>query len=126
MENQSSNITVLTSTPGALDQLNSFRYKPFIKISSLEQHVAYKIYGARRLLTKFGERVVLELEKDQLFLPSRFDKLSDDVIDSINKEGNYHLTNQGPAGSSYDVVFSQQDNYNMPYVGPAAAFYNNY
>lgn len=123
-QSSNNNISVVISTPGALDQLNSYRFKPFVKISDLEQNVAFKISGAKRITTKFGERVVLELEKQQLFLPSRFDKLSPDVLDKLNMENNYYLTNQGPAGSSYDVVFSQQENYNMPYIGPN--FYNDY
>lgn len=113
---------------GPLDQLNAYRYKPFVKLGDLEQHVAHKIYAARRITTKFGERVVLELFKYQLFLPARFDNLSDDVINNINKEANYYLTNQGPVGASHDIVFSQHDileNYATAYLGPNS-FYNDY
>lgn len=112
----------------ALNLLNSYRYKAFIKIADLEQNVAHKIYGARRISTKFGERVVLELQKHQMFLPARFDKLTAEVLEKINIEGNFYLTNQGPAGASYDLIFSQHDvvqSYNMPYLGPNN-FFNEY
>ena len=67
----------------------------------------YRILHVRRADTKYGVRVVLELEENQLFLPTRYDDLSDNILKAMNEQKNFYLRNLGVIGKTYNLSFSQ-------------------
>lgn len=110
-----------TASDSSLDiteELNEIVAKPFIKVSEMEFGRHYKVIKAARCSTKFGEKVTLEFENEKIFMPSRYDKLSDAALERINTGGEMYITNEGEDGNqSYKLKFCRPENL------PASAFY---
>lgn len=85
-----------------LNELGGF--KPTLKVKDMMRGMRYKILGARKVTTKFGSRIVLDLEKHQLFLPSRYDRLSEEAVADLNKS-KYCIVNKGPVLSTFILEF---------------------
>lgn len=78
--------------------------KPTLKVKDMVQDTHYRILGARKVSTKFGNRVVLDLENYQLFLPARYEKLSDKAVADLN-ENKYCIVNKGAVSSTFSLEF---------------------
>lgn len=62
----------------AFETLNKIaRAQEFVPLNSLEKNQAYNITGIRKLTTKYGDRIVVELNENEcaVFLPNRVVKL---------------------------------------------------
>ncbi|KAG5866542.1 hypothetical protein JTB14_028464 [Gonioctena quinquepunctata] len=81
--------------------------KPVIKLKNLIVGKQYKINTAKLVSTKFGETVLLELEKNVVFLPQR-----------VTDEYKPHIANFSP--DKYAVIFRETKDVGKPY--PAASF----
>ena len=79
--------------------------KPLLCISDLDSSMQYKIASAKRVKTKYGNRIILELESHKLFLPAKFEELTDEDLDNINKSQNYRVQYEPP----YNLKFSQTE-----------------
>lgn len=99
-------------TPAAaidvLGELNSnqVQYKPTRKMADMEINTPYKIYSARRCLTKFGERVILDLGDYQMFLPPRYAKTTEQSINQLNEQ-RFSVINKGSVGKTFHLSFIQ-------------------
>lgn len=101
-----------------LNILNAQSFKPTMKISEMILNNPYQIYGIRRIATKYGPRVVAELQDVQIFLPMRYSSLPDDAMEDINSKGDFYVTNSGQNGKSFELKFSQNSS--------SYYYYNNY
>lgn len=103
---EDSNATLLDYEDGAilleLNQLGTI--KPILKVKDMMRDIHYKVFGARRVNTKYGSRVVLQLEKNQLFLPARYEKLSEGAILDLN-QNKYNIVNKGQVLSTFNLEF---------------------
>lgn len=89
-----------------VSELNNMVSKPYIKVSAMEFGRQYKVLNVSRCSTKFGAKVSLELEDVKIFLPCRYDKLSDAALQSINVDGNIYINNEGPnSNKSFNLKF---------------------
>lgn len=80
------------------------KYKPVLKAADMVIAKEYGVVGAKRVNTKFGERVVIELLEHQLFLPAKYCKLDDAVIEALNG-GTYKIKNLGKNEFTYKYQF---------------------
>lgn len=90
----------------SLEELNACNYKPLLKVKEMEPLKAYSILSCGKVSTRFGQRVVLELEDHQMFLPQRFNNISTNTIEKLN-EGGFLITCQGTSINSYNLIFSK-------------------
>lgn len=90
-----------------LNQLGSI--KPTLKIKDMMRDMQYRILGARKVNTKFGNRVLLQLETHQLFLPARYEQLSEEAILDLN-ENKYNIINKGQMLSTFNLEFVNINN----------------
>lgn len=67
-----------------LNKFNSYKIKNILHIKDMEDLTKYTIVGAKRVTTKYGETVQLELEKNIMFLPTRYNGLSDAEIEALS------------------------------------------
>lgn len=67
-----------------MSEFSKLNQKSILKSSEMVTDYSYKILKARRVKTKFGNKVLLELENNILFLPARFNKISDEVITNLS------------------------------------------
>lgn len=119
-----------TTNSGALDIINAYGFKPYFKVCDMVQHSAYKIYGIRKIPTKYGDRVIVELQNNQMFLPARYGSLPVNVLEDIKQQDNFYVSNLGPIGDSFNLVFAQQNNVgnynvNLTYFNPSDFYINN-
>lgn len=91
-----------------LDEINGLctevKFLPTKRLETLEQGLKHKITLLKKITTKYGERLVAELEDFQVFLPVRLNKLSANQVKYINRN-NLSLVTQGPCGRSTIVKF---------------------
>lgn len=92
-------------TNSDIEELNSFNFKPLLRLKDMELHREYRVINAAKPMTRFGPRIVLELEDYQLFLPERYSKLSEAVFKKF-QEGKYFVALKEGA-SSLDLIFSK-------------------
>lgn len=85
-----------------LNKLGSI--KPILRVKDMIEYIWYKIVGAKKVATKFGNRVVLQLENYQLFLPTRYESLSEETISELNRNI-YSVANKGKVLSTYNLEF---------------------
>lgn len=78
--------------------------KPLLKVNEMTINKSYRILKARRVNTQYGERVIVELEKKQVFLPSRYDAMRDSTLVSLCS-GQYCMINKGVKGRSCEIEF---------------------
>lgn len=93
-----------------LCQLNTYSCHPKRKINvkNLIANNKYKIFSAKRQFKKNHSKksvIKLELEKSYLYLPKRFNELSDNLIEEINNN-DYEIDNRGPWRNTFKLVFS--------------------
>lgn len=59
--------------------------KEILKIDSMVRGELYPVQAIRPVSTKFSRRIILELATGIVFMPSRFSKISDDVLNNVNE-----------------------------------------
>lgn len=91
-----------------LEELNAVKLKKALRLKDMLLCCEYKILDAKRVNTKFGKRILLQLEDNALFLPQRYERLSDAVIEAM-KTGKYSVRNNGECGATYDLCFQQHN-----------------
>lgn len=103
---EDSNATPLEDEDGTIiSELNQLGIiKPTLKVKDMMRDIHYKVFGARRVNTKFGSRIVVHLEKYQIFLPARYGKLSEEAILDLN-QNKYNIINKGPVLSTFNIEF---------------------
>lgn len=89
-----------------VNRLNVCNYKKNIKAFEMVIGESYQICSATMGASKFGMRIILELNDYQLFLPTRFNTISITVLQELNNQ-TYKVTNLGPMGNSYNLVFTE-------------------
>lgn len=92
----------------ALDELTSLAFKPILTIKDMIPNNPLKILSAKKVKTQYGERLVLELEKYQMYLPPRFVNISEATFNRIN-EGDFCITNNGGNGKYANLTFTNGD-----------------
>ncbi|KAG5865827.1 hypothetical protein JTB14_031337 [Gonioctena quinquepunctata] len=85
--------------------------KPVIKLKNLIVGEQYKIYTAKLVQTKFGESVLLELEKNVVFLPQR-----------VTDEYKPHIANFSP--EKHAVIFRGTKDVGKPYSAASFVYIN--
>lgn len=99
------------STNQELFNLNNNNTITWIKVSDLKIGKSYKIVKVRRVVSKFRAdrmQTVVQLEDgSSVSLPSRYDDLSSNTYDYLNK-GVVYMMNGGPLGKSWKIVFSEE------------------
>lgn len=85
---------------------------PLKKLSDLEVYFEYRVSGVRRVKTKFGDKIVLDLEDSfTIFLPNRLTKaLQEDEdlfqkVTTASKEIRLHLRYLGGPYSQLEFVY---------------------
>ncbi|GLV33351.1 hypothetical protein CBL_20099, partial [Carabus blaptoides fortunei] len=67
-----------------INELNSIGQleaeKPIAKIKDLALGVQHKVYKCRRVTTRYGPTILLELESSAVFLPKRFAEITDQQV----------------------------------------------
>lgn len=96
-----------------LGELNNCQPKlvPTLFVKDMELNLKYQIKSVKKIKTKYGDRVVLVIDvvglgPHQLFLPERFQEISQDTLDKMNT-GGFYIINQGPLGRSYILFFNK-------------------
>lgn len=83
---QQQTIALKMASISEFSRLESF--KPTLKFSDLQLNCPYLITGARRLATKYGTQILCQLlvndEDGEIFLPGRFSKMSDKLLEDLN------------------------------------------
>lgn len=82
-------------------------FKPTIKLSEMVKNQPEKIVSAKRVKTKYGDRIVLELTDHQVFLPGAFAQISDLAITQLSYSGTYQLRYLGPVGKTSKISIEQ-------------------
>lgn len=102
-----------SSCDGVLNELNNFQpvVIPTMPIKDMGLNIKYDIKSAKMITTKFGNRIVLRIEapnfeSHNLFLPERFNGMSQDTLDAMNA-GEITIQNQGPLGKSFMLLFNK-------------------
>lgn len=75
-----------------LKNLNSIKErvrKPIMKTTEIPINKKFKIIKALRVKTKFGEKVMIELDESVLFLPESYNALEDSTIEALNSHTFY-------------------------------------
>lgn len=80
-----------------LNQLNTICEKNMIKVDQMNFFVEYPVLSIKKSKIVSRERIILELDRNQLILPMRYNSLSDDVFIEINN-GGYTVMNLGNEG----------------------------
>lgn len=73
----------MTSNTEIISSFNFLNLKRVVYIKELKPHTPYTVSSAYRTVTRYGDAVVLKLEDKILYLPKRFNALSDDVIQRL-------------------------------------------
>lgn len=98
----------MESTFKVLEELNSLRIKPILSLKNMERYCAFKILNCKKVNTRYGNRLHLELEKFCIYLPERFTKISEESFQNLN-EGGYYITNNGTIGRMHNLLFSKSE-----------------
>lgn len=61
------------------------KFLPTMKIIELDEIQTYKVNKIKKNRNTFGNRIILQSNKFQYFLPMRYSKISDDAFLKINK-----------------------------------------
>jgi len=102
---------------------NSINKKPYIRCTELTPNKAFNILKAERTTAKYGQRILLELQHCTLYLPERFNSVSDDTLIDISN-GGYNFTKINQDGAiSYKIKPNGPQQY-QPFA--ECGFYNNF
>lgn len=95
-----------------LEQLNSYSChgKKNLLLKDMQINEKYLIQSAQRhTKSRSGKCVIkLILDKYYIYLPKRFNSLSDDFLTEINNNKNYMIHSCGQWGNTYNLVFTNR------------------
>lgn len=99
-----------TNIVKTLEQLNSYscEARRNLLLRNMKINEKYVIISAQRhSKRKSGKTVIkLTLEKHYIYLPKRFNSISDEFLSEINKNKNYMIHSCGQWRKTYNLVFS--------------------
>jgi hypothetical protein len=88
--------------------LSSFTW---LNLSTMEKNKEYSITKMKRETTKYGDRVMVELDGAcRLFLPERFNTLTNTQLRDIGRKNKYNLLNRGNLSLSHELELSLKSN----------------
>lgn len=70
-------------------RITTFVRKPILKTTEVPINKKLRIIKAARKKTIFGEKVMLELEENVIFLPSAYNNIKNITVEEINKNNFY-------------------------------------
>lgn len=76
------------------DKFNSLNKKSMIHAKDLELFKKYPITNAKRVTTKYGGTLLIDLENNIMYLPNRYNELSDEDIKELSN-GAYGIYREG-------------------------------
>ncbi|XP_044271357.1 uncharacterized protein LOC123015602 [Tribolium madens] len=80
----------------------------------MEQNKLYRLTGIKRHSTKFGDRLMAELDGvSKLYLPERYNAFTDRQVQDFNG-ANYFLVNKGLEGKSYKLILKSSADIEVP------------
>jgi len=95
-------------------KINSSSYvRETVSVSRLDIGKKYKVEKVKRVVTKYGEKILVDTEEFNIWLPDRFSTLlSDEDIGKINKNllegGKLFLQSMGAVGRTFNIVFLEE------------------
>lgn len=70
----------------SLNRITQTNLKSWENINTLNLNKFYKIFSAKIVNTKYGKKVLIELQDVCVFLPKRYsDAVTEDIIENFNK-----------------------------------------
>lgn len=88
------------------------QFKPTVKLADLTVGEKYLIKNIKRITTQYGEAVVVDLEDKQVFLPKRYNKMTQANFNQITYYGSYYLTYLGPYKETSKIKIEYHLSYN--------------
>lgn len=114
----SANTDITSTNTDIISTFNKLNVKQRLSILDMTPFEDYAIRRAERINTKYGEVIVLELHSSILYLPKRFNSLSDEDIEKLST-GSY-LINKIPFNKDLD---SYQCRLELKPIPPAKDYY---
>ena len=90
-----------SKTSNILEKFNLLGAFAWLNLSTMEKDKPYLMTDMKRHTTKFGDRLMVELDNsNKLYLPERYNSLTDRQVAELGS-GKYLLLNRGTKGQSY-------------------------
>ena len=110
----------MTSNTQIVNLFNFLNFQNTLSLKDMENNIEYKIAAAYKISGKFGDNVALKINNKILYLPKRFNVLTDACIQHINN-GTFSITKIpfGNDDSRYNLELKQLlpfDGYYTPFV----------
>lgn len=86
-----------------INKFNSLNKKTLIHIKDLQEATKYEVKNAKRVTSKYGTTVQIELENNIMYLPNRYNALSDDDVMEL-ATGVYYICKQGDSCLKLDTA----------------------
>lgn len=74
----------MSTNTEVIELFNFLNFQKTLTLNELEANKDYKIDGAYRVSSTFGNTVSLKIDNKMLYLPKRFNFLSDDIIQRLS------------------------------------------
>lgn len=84
----------MDSKKNILNKFNILSSKSLIHIKDLETSKRYPVMNVQRVITKYGSTLKVELENNIIFLPNRYNSLTDEDINELSF-GGYQMYREG-------------------------------
>lgn len=97
-----------------VNKFNSCNTKSIIHIKDLDDSVKYPIVQAKRVTTKYGTTIQVELENYIMFLPNRYNVLTDEEVKELSNQ-KFQIQRKGERNlildAEMDDFFTQNAQY---------------
>lgn len=90
-----------------VNKFNSYNTKSIIHIKDLDDSIKYNILKAKRVTTKYGATIQLELENNIMYLPNRYNALTDNEIKDLSSE-KFQIQRKGERNL---ILFTELDEF---------------
>lgn len=92
-----------------LEKFNSLGAYQWVNMESMEKKKPYLLTDLKRATTKFGERIIAEMNGDtKMYLPERYNIFTDRQLGELCG-GNYILINHGQEGKMYKLELTKKE-----------------
>lgn len=81
--------------------------KEWMSVRDLEPYIKHPIYTVYRCITKYGEKVVVELADLRFILPTRYDSLTDQDLQRLGENNRYCIYSTGRFGKTTKIHFEE-------------------
>lgn len=95
-----------------LNCLNNIGFKPILSLNNMEIFKKYQILAARRQNTRYGEKILLELEDYSFFLPSKYNELKDEFLTRITTQQNFYVHKEDSDSGKLKFTQVIENSYN--------------